>query len=306
MKSLLLFALIAISYTIDPASIATSYKPSRVTTSCEGGESNCKECWAGKPNFCYSCKDTYTFDNVGGCTNSQATIVAGYRRDCAICGVHNFANEKNGYKCAPCAFGCSRCNQENSGKCAECRPEYVLESDGTCSCKIGEEIDGSCFCNKESSYIVIDPVDGKQCMACDQCHRDIPNCSSFECPKYTFDLDRKDCCTPCHESCEECIGETNKDCTVKSNVRMCRNNDLWEEVAGQEECFCVCYADEVKDDEGKSYCKCHEHRVATDTCISKSCDASEQQHKWQCFCDPAQGFYEGPKDVNGHTTCEHK
>jgi len=299
MSILLTFALLAITIAED-----SIYTPSRVTADCETTTSNCKDCWTDKPNLCYSCKTGYYFDNQGGCANSQNTIVAGYRRDCAICGVHNYPDESNQYRCAPCAYGCSKCNEENNGKCSECNPEYTLEDDGTCSCKIGQEIDSTCFCNKESFYIILDPIEGKQCIECDQCSRDVPNCDKVMCPKYTFDLDRKDCCTPCHYSCDECDGETSKDCLVKNTVRMCRNIDLWEEVPGLDECYCVCYADEEKDEDGISHCRCHSDRIATDLCANKDCNGYDNQHRWQCLCDPAKGYHEGPKDVNGHTTCE--
>ena len=282
MNPLYIFALLCLVSTIDPPpNFATSpplnsapiifpplpkteqlpkYLPSRITTQCQ---TDCKECWSLQPTMCYACKEGYYFDPQGGCSNTQSTMVPGYRRSCAICGPHNFADEKNNYRCTPCEFGCSRCNQDNSGKCNVCKPEYTLDPiTGQCLCKFGAEIDGGCFCNQDLFYIAIDPSLGKECLQCDQCHRNEKNCETIKCPPHFFDLDNLDCCEKCNESCDECIGNTRKDCLVKNNVRMCRNADLWEEVPGMDECYCVCYSDEVYNaDTDTTSCRCHDGRI---------------------------------------------
>ena len=66
-----------------------------------------------------------------------------------------------------------------------------------------------------------------------------------------------------------------------NNIRQCRNSDLWEAVSGFDECFCVCYSEEIYDAESdKSVCKCHEDRISTDICLSKSCTDEELAHRF--------------------------
>jgi hypothetical protein len=274
-------------------------------------ENNCEKCWDDESMTCYSCKEGYIFGFKSSLTcYKPANIrdIKGYGRSCVECGLGNYADANENYKCKPCPFKCKTCEFVNDGpKCIDCKPAigetdgYVLNED--CSCTFGDEKNNKgCYCNNENKFI--DSSDGSQyCLECTTCDRRQKNCKVLEipCKEHEFDplsvnpsliddLEADICCQKCDETCETCVGKTQEDCIE------CRNHDLYEMVGN--ECLCVCDAAWIDNGDGSHTCTCMYGTEKTDTCPDESCDAKT---RYQCRC-PA-GTQKGEVNADGYSEC---
>ena len=289
MKNYITFSILILS--------AIGYQPAFQSNECSAYPDNkCIECW---PNGdCYSCKPGYIFESTGrSCFKPEPRNISGFGRNCSVCGIGNYMGPPPTYQCYACPYKCKVCHLEGINPipvCDSCKgdidgtPGYLVTDD--CSCKDGQEMDQGCFCNGHDMFMNI-TSDGKECIMCDHCTRNQPNCANWPCPQNYFDAGKDSCCQMCDESCAGCTGLTRVDC-IK-----CRNTDLWERVDGIEsECYCVCYADMIMVDKEKDIyeCKCRGNREKKDSCEGKaSCD---EGHRWQCKCK--EGFDEATKKTD--------
>ena len=276
-------------------------------------ENNCETCWDDEYSTCYSCKEGYIFGPKSPLTcykPSSVRDIKGYGRSCVECGLGNYADANDNYKCKPCPFKCKTCEfKVDAPVCIDCKPTiggtdgYVKDELNDCTCQYGDEKSNKgCYCNNEKMYI--DSTDGSQyCKDCTPCTRREKNCKvlKLECPEHFYDPLEVDssliddpsadiCCQACDETCETCHGKTQKDCDT------CRNDDLYEMVG--EECLCVCDAEWVEVDNGHK-CECRYGTEKTDTCLNAAvCD---EARRYQCLCPPT--MKKGEVQADGHSEC---
>eukprot|EP00795_Rhopilema_esculentum_P005914 gene5914-11255_t len=245
---------------------------------------NCESCIPGKPFECLSCKSSLFDPRM----LKQSTCVSD-------CGIGFFSNSTSNM-CQVCPYPCSDCKGDKN--CENC---YVNLNEERCleACPSGtfRDIEQRFRCTRCHSSCK--ECSGEHLHQCLECPREMvlraDGRCSWTCPPGAFYKDLKEqICKPCHPSCTQCFGPTEKEC------RRCVGN---LKLRGST-CIQPCIDNLTENSCNNCHPKCKSCFGATETeCLS--CHPNKTLYEYHCTERCPRGYYKVPGGMcmPCHKTC---